>query len=209
MSICLFIQARINSKRLPGKVLFKIKDKPILEHIVKRVAKSEFNIKIVVLTSTKKKDDKIVNFCKKKKFKYFRGPLDNVYERYLKAIKKYRCHAFIRINADSPLTDPSIIDIIIKKYKKLKTYDIVTNCMVRTFSKGLSVEMIKSKTFLENYKKIKKNYNKEHITSYFYARKKKFKIFNISTKKKFTMKKYSVDTLNDFLKIKKYINENN
>ena len=209
MSICLFIQARINSKRLPGKVLFKIKDKPILEHIVKRVAKSEFNIKIVVLTSTKKKDDKIVNFCKKKKFKYFRGPLDNVYERYLKAIKKYRCHAFIRINADSPLTDPSIIDIIIKKYKKLKTYDIVTNCMVRTFSKGLSVEMIKSKTFLENYKKIKKKYNKEHITSYFYARKKKFKIFNISTKKKFTMKKYSVDTLNDFLKIKKYINENN
>ena len=68
MSICLFIQARINSKRLPGKVLFKIKDKPILEHIVKRVAKSEFNIKVFQLfyanitKSYAKQDNKSGNF---------------------------------------------------------------------------------------------------------------------------------------------------
>ena len=67
MNICLFIQARINSKRLPGKVLLKIKGKPILEHICKRVMKTKYKIKSVVLTSTEKKDIKIINFCKKKK----------------------------------------------------------------------------------------------------------------------------------------------
>lgn len=209
MNICLFIQARINSKRLPGKVLFKIKGKPILEHICKRVMKTKYKIKSVVLTSKEKKDIKIINFCKKKKIKYFKGSLNNVYERYYDAIKKYKCDAFVRINADSPLTDPLLIDKIINKYKKLKNYDIVTNCMVRTFPKGLSVEMIKSKTFLENFNKIKKTRHKEHITSYFYEKRKEFRIFNIATKKKFRMKKYAVDTLNDFLKIKQYINEEN
>ena len=41
MKNVLFLQARLNSKRLPNKVLLKIKGKTILEHIVNRLKLSK------------------------------------------------------------------------------------------------------------------------------------------------------------------------
>ena len=125
------------------------------------------------------------------------------------ALNKYKCKSFIRISADSPLIDSKIVDLIYNKYEKLKNYDIVTNCLIRTFPKGLSVEMINSSTFSDNYKNVKKSKHKEHITSYFYDNKKKFKIFNLTTNKKYKLKKYALDNHNDLVKIKKYLNEKN
>jgi len=205
----IFVQARMNSKRLPGKVLLKIKKVPVIQHVVNNLKKVNFKKKIVVLCSNEQKDKKIVNYCKKNKIKFFRGSLNNVYKRYLDAIYKYKCKSFIRINADSPLIDAKIIDKIYNKYKKLSNYDLVTNCLIRTFPKGLSVEMVNSFTFADNYKNIKKSKHKEHITSYFYDNKKKFKIFNITTNKKYKLKKYALDNHNDLLKIKKYLYEKN
>ena len=50
---------------------------------------------------------------------------------------------FVRINGDSPLIDPKLIDKAIKISKKKKGYDIITNVFPRTFPKGQSVEVIK------------------------------------------------------------------
>ena len=41
MKNVLFLQARLNSKRLPNKVLLKIKGKTILEHIINRLKLSK------------------------------------------------------------------------------------------------------------------------------------------------------------------------
>ena len=60
------IQARYSSKRLPGKVLLKIMNKTILEHIVYRLKKSSYIKKIVIATSTSKSDNNIYNAFKKK-----------------------------------------------------------------------------------------------------------------------------------------------
>ncbi len=209
MKAYIFVQARMNSKRLPGKVLIKIKKVPVLQLVVNNLKKVKFKKKIIILCSNQKKDDKIFKYCEINKIKCFRGSLNNVYKRYLDALNKYKCKSFIRISADSPLIDSKIVDLIYNKYKKLKNYDIVTNCLIRTFPKGLSVEMINSSTFSDNYKNVKKSKHKEHITSYFYDNKKKFKIFNLTTKKKYKLKKYALDNHNDLIKIKKYLNEKN
>ena len=62
------IEARMNSKRLPGKVLKKLGKYPMLDILLKRLKKSKKKNKIIVATSKNKKDDKIVNFLKKKKY---------------------------------------------------------------------------------------------------------------------------------------------
>ena len=83
------IQARMNSTRLPGKVLRKINDITILEFQVNRIKKSELIDELIVATSTSKSDDVIVNFCLSNDITFFRGSEDDVLDRYYSCAKKY------------------------------------------------------------------------------------------------------------------------
>ncbi len=199
----IFLQARMSSRRLPGKVLFKLKNKTVLEQAVSNLKKIRLKKKIIVLTSKNKSDDKIVQHCKKKKILVFRGSLKNVYKRYFDAIKKFKNNFFIRINGDSPLIDYKIIEKAIRIFKSNK-FDIVTNCQKRTFPKGQSVEIIKSDVFIKNYKFVKNKRHKEHIFLYYYSNSKKFKIFNIKKRGNFKNINQSIDTFEDYIKIKNY-----
>jgi spore coat polysaccharide biosynthesis protein SpsF (cytidylyltransferase family) len=201
--ICI-IQARYNSKRLIGKVLKKIQYKTILERVVNQLKKSKKIKKIIIATSTSLEDKKIVKLCKRRGYDFFCGPLNNVYKRFKLVIEKQNCKSFIRINADSPLIDYKIVNIAINYFKK-KQYDIVTNTFPRSFPKGFSVEIINSKTFLNNFKNITNLKDKEHITRYFYINYKKFKIMNFSIKKDLSSVNLSVDNNLDFIRVKTII----
>ena len=53
------IQARMNSKRLPGKVLLKVNNKTMLEYLIERVKKIKSTKNIIVATTLNKNDSKI------------------------------------------------------------------------------------------------------------------------------------------------------
>ena len=198
------IQARFSSKRLPGKVLKKILGKSILERVVDQVKKSENISKIVIATSKHYSDKKIINFCNKNKINYYSGPLNNVFKRFYSVIIQEQSHSFVRISADSPLLDFSLIDRAVHLYKK-NNYDIVTNVFPKTFPKGHSVEVISSKIVLNSLSKIKKKKHQEHLTSYFYDNHKNYYIKNFYNKQDKSQINLSVDNLNDFRRVKKII----
>ena len=70
--IIAIVEARLNSKRLPNKVLKKIKNKELIRIIIERLRLSKKLNQIVVATTISKKDNKLVNFLKKIKIKFFR-----------------------------------------------------------------------------------------------------------------------------------------
>lgn len=193
------VQARMSSKRLKGKTLLNMKGKPLLERVLSNLVLSKKIKKIVVATSNKKSDDKIINFCKKKNFLFTRGSLTNVALRYIQTLKIYPCDVFLRITGDSPFINHKIIDKIITLSKR-KKFDIYTNTFPRTFPKGQSVEIINTNSFLKNYKYFNK-YQKEHLTSYFYQEKKKFIILNFKSAKDISSLNLSVDTKEDFIRL--------
>ena len=201
--ICI-IQARYSSKRLPGKVLKKISGIAILKRVFNQVNKSKKINKIIVATSNHKTDNRVVNFCIKNKINYVRGPLNNVFKRVYIILKKENFSSFIRITADSPLLDYNLIDKGINLFKRNK-YDIVTNVFPRTFPKGYSVEVMRSKIILDFLPKIKKKRHQEHLTSYFYDNYRKFKIKNFFNKINYSKINLSVDNISDLLKVKKII----
>ena len=57
MKILLIVQARINSKRLPGKVLKKINNKTIIEILLNNLKKVKEIDQIIVAISNSKSDD--------------------------------------------------------------------------------------------------------------------------------------------------------
>ena len=161
------IQARYSSKRLPGKVLKNILGTTVLKRVVNQVKKSKKINRIIIATSRHKTDKKIINFCDKNKIYCMAGPLNNVFKRFYSIIVHEDYKSFVRISADSPLIDPSIIDRAVTLFNKNR-YDIVTNVFPRTFPKGFSVEVVNSKLILDFLLKIKKKKNQEHLTSFFY-----------------------------------------
>jgi spore coat polysaccharide biosynthesis protein SpsF (cytidylyltransferase family) len=198
------IQARYSSNRLPGKVLKKIFGITVLKRVINQVKKSKKISKIIVATSKHSADKKIINFCYKNKIHCISGPLNNVFKRFYSIIVHEDCKSFVRISADSPLLDCSLIDKAITLFNR-KRYDIVTNVFPRTFPKGFSVEVVNSKLILKFLSKIKKKKHQEHLTSFFYDNYKKFKIKNFYNRINYSSINLSIDNLNDFARVKNII----
>ena len=198
------IQARYSSKRLPGKVLKKIFGLTILERVINQVKKSKKIKKIIIATSDHKTDKKIITLCQKNNIDCISGSLNNVFKRFHLVINSQQYKSFVRVSADSPLIDPSLIDRVVSLYNKNR-YDIVTNVFPRTFPKGFSVEVINSKIILNFLNKIKKKKHQEHLTSFFYDNYKNFKIKNFYNKSDLSYVNLSVDNLNDFIRVKSIV----
>ena len=110
----------------------------------------------------------------------------------------------IRINGDSPLIDPKLIDKMIDIFKKkISLVDILTNTNPRTFPKGQSIEIVRRKILKDNYP-FMSSFDKEHVTSFFYKNQKRFKIKNVKNKNKIYKIKFAVDTKKDLVKLMRF-----
>ena len=205
------VQARMSSKRFPGKTLKKIYSKPLIYYLLRSLKKTKSIKKIVIATSKNSSDKKIAEYCRENNIRLFRGSLNNVASRYVNILKTFKTKCFIRISADSPLFDHKILNRGINLYKRYNP-DIVTNIYPRTYPKGQSVEIINAKTFVLNYKNFNLKNHFEHVTPYFYKNSKKFNIINFKNKKNLSKINLSVDTKKDFdlvTKILKKVKDNN
>ncbi len=192
------IQARMGSKRLPGKSLMKFNNISPLEVLVRRIKKIK-EIKLIVIATTKlRKDDIFVKYAKKLNVKLFRGNNKNVLERYYLAAKHFKSKNIIRLTADCPFIDQSTLIKMIKLFSK-KEYDYISNTypMPCTFPDGSDIEIF-------NFESLKKSNfetylpsDKEHVTKYFW-KSKKFKCFRIDNIIDLSNYRYTIDIAEDF-----------
>ena len=199
MSCVAIVQGRMSSSRFPGKVLCQARGKPLLDYLIERLKGSLCLEGIIIATSTDPSDDPIEEFCRKRKLEFYRGPLHNVANRFLEIVEIFRLNQFVRICADSPLIDPEIVDAGIKLFET-KEYDIVTNCLKRTFPKGESVEIISSEAFKRGFLEMEGPEDYEHIMSYFYGHADRFRILNMeeTSGPDYSEINLSIDTREDF-----------
>ena len=66
MKVTAIVQARMNSSRLPGKVLLPLAGRPVLEHVVNRINFCKTIDEIVVSTSIEETDNPLRDWCQKK-----------------------------------------------------------------------------------------------------------------------------------------------
>ena len=174
----IIIQARMSSTRFPGKVLKKLGGHPTIEWIYEAAKKVNFKKKIIIATSNDSSDDVLVDWCRKKKIKFFRGSLSNVLERFTMVSNKYKSDNVIRLTADCPFIDAKIIDQILYLLIE-KDADYASNTLNRTWPDGLDCEVFTRKGLLKCFKNAKSDEDKEHVTRFFYNNKNKFKCINL------------------------------
>ena len=203
MKIATIIQARMNSSRLPNKVLAKIKGKPLIEYLIDQVSYKNLDMPIIIATSNKETDQEIVDYCLSHNLKFYKGSLSNVASRFYEIIKIYNLSFCVRVCADSPLLDGNLIKKAIAYVDK--NIDIVTNVMPRTFPKGQSVEVINCNTFLAHYNNLRSKEDLEHVTQYFYNNFNSFNILNLKNDKDLSSVNLAIDKKEDYQNVSKII----
>lgn len=202
------IQARMSSTRLPGKVLKKIGGRTLLEILVERVRHTTLVDKIVIATSDRVKDEKIVNLAKKLKLDHFQGSENDVLDRYYQSAKKFKADTIIRITGDCPLMDSAVIDLIVGFYNKNKDkFDYVSNIHPPTFPDGMDVEVFPFSVLERSWKSARLPSEREHVTAYIVNHPEIFRIGNIAYKKDVSSVRLTVDNKEDFEVIKKIIKD--
>ena len=168
------IQARFSSARLPGKVLRPLAGRPMLALLLERLRLAKRAGEIIVATSTAPMTMRSRRFCDGIGVKCFRGPLDDMAERLVQAAEGAGAEAFVRINGDSPLMSPAVVDAVIELYET-QDVDLATNVQTRSFPKGQSVEVIRVEA-LRRAQTMMQAGEAEHVTPAFYRRAADFRI---------------------------------
>ena len=111
MRKAVFIQARMSSQRFPRKMLGDLTDHvPLVEYVYKRCLRSQRAEVVAVLTSEDKSDDDLVAHCSARKIMVYRGSLDNVLGRYIRAGEYFKADAICRVCGDTPFVDVALMD---------------------------------------------------------------------------------------------------
>lgn len=209
MVVGCIVQARMGSSRLPGKTMKKLdSEKPLLYYVIDQLNHSKLIEQLVVATTTLDEDNKIEEFLKKTKTPCFRGNPTDVLDRYFKCAKEFSFSIIVRITADNPLIDPTIVDQVITEFNN-DSYDYVTNHTPRTFPQGTEVEVFSFNALENAWKNARKLSEREHVTPYFYNNPSIFKLGKVMNTQNLSHLRWTVDHMNDLNLIKTIITKIN
>ncbi|MDC3382390.1 aminotransferase class III-fold pyridoxal phosphate-dependent enzyme, partial [Candidatus Pelagibacter sp.] len=196
--IHIIIQARLESKRLPNKILKIINKKTILKTLLDRLKYSKLTEKIIIAIPKNSKNKFLKSYIIKNKFKnIYEGSSENVLSRYYGAAKKFSSDIIVRITSDCPLIDPKILDQMISKFLN-SNFDYLSNTLNPTYPDGYDIEIFNFKTLKETFLKAKKSIDKEHVTSYIKRNKIKFKVENFSHLRNLSNLRLTIDEEIDY-----------
>lgn len=197
----IFIYSRLNSERLPGKAMMNLSGDALLTKVIKNLSFLPTDFPIILLTSNHKNDDVLVSIAEQMDVECYRGSLNNVASRTVGAINRFKPDYFIRVNGDCPV---QLQELYYEGLQIKDDYDIVSNIINRTYNYGISFELIKSETFLNQVKYFNKSEN-EHITSYFYKNLEKFKTYSLECSNNYYDhgKRLAVDDIHSY----RFVNE--
>ena len=203
-----FVQARMSSRRFPGKVLAPLGGQPVIKRLLDKIIQVMPLSSVVVLTSVDPSDDPLACYVQSLGAPLYRGELENVAERFLHCLDEYPCDWFIRLCADSPLLDATVLKTL-TAYRERLDLDLVTNVYPRTFPKGYSVEMVKAESFAALDVGALSAEEQEHVTAVFYRHPQQFRILNVTSgDPRQAGLSYVVDTLEDLQRLEVLGNAN-
>lgn len=162
MIVNAIIQARMGSKRLPGKVMMDLHGEPIIDWTIRNALGAGFIDSVIVAIPTCDLEGPLGNHLATLPVDVVHGSEDDVAGRFKKAVKTYPCHAFVRLCADSPYVPPSLITNLAILYHSCRPPYAHINCGIN----GSNVEIIDTVVFLKIYPKFTAA-EREHVTLYF------------------------------------------
>jgi spore coat polysaccharide biosynthesis protein SpsF len=192
------LQARMSSRRLPGKMLLPLGKDPLVQWVIDRFAKRALTRQLWLATSSEASDDPLANYVKKEGVQVFRGDLENVAARLLALGRQENLASIIRISADSPFIDVDLVADVFALSQNGSVF--ATNVFPRSFPKGQSVEVIPADLLHEHHQEMTPE-DREHVTTFFYRNADRFRIVNHSHTEDLNHIRMVADTSDDWTRL--------
>jgi spore coat polysaccharide biosynthesis protein SpsF (cytidylyltransferase family) len=171
-----FVQVRLGSTRLPGKVLQTVAPGlTLLELLHSRICMSRYYEpdRLVYLTTTSDADDPLVSFMKARHYHIMRGSETDVFGRYQQACSQYNAAYFFRICADNPFLEPAFLDRLAGEASAHPGLDYISFAdqngrpVIKTHY-GFFAELISGAAFRKMAQGRVSPFAREHVTPLFY-----------------------------------------
>jgi spore coat polysaccharide biosynthesis protein SpsF len=157
-----FLQARMGSSRLPGKVLMPIHGQTILERAIRRLRESPAVDEIAVLTTISPQDDAIVKEAQRLGARVHRGSEKDVLERFQEAAEIFRPGIIIRATADNPLIEIGSLKRIVEALRSCN----LDWCMENNLPCGSATEALTASALEKTHFRAREPRHREHVTLY-------------------------------------------
>lgn len=165
MDIILIIQARLGSKRLPGKILKSLGTQDVLSYNVTRCNEIVGISKLIVATSDLSQDDAIVDWCNTHQVAVFRGSEDDVLDRYVQCASLYQPDYVMRVTSDCPFVDYELASNLVHF---INEHPVEIVDLVGELPRGLAVEVISFAALKRIHQLSTEPRHREHVTYYAY-----------------------------------------
>ncbi len=198
----IIIQVRMNSSRLPGKIIKKIGSKTLLEHILYRVSLLKHKTPTVLATTVNPIDDVIEAFCRNQGIECFRGSEADVLERYYLCAKKYGFEQVVRLTGDNPFIDIEELDRLIDlHFNKESDYS-------HSFGElpiGVGAEIFSFQALEKSHMEGTEENHREHVNEYIHEHPELFEtsVLMVPDEKKRLGLSLTVDTEKDLLEARR------
>jgi glutamate-1-semialdehyde aminotransferase/spore coat polysaccharide biosynthesis protein SpsF (cytidylyltransferase family) len=193
--ICI-VQARMGSTRLPDKVMRPIHGVPMIELLIRRLAKARRLDGIILATSSDPRNQALADHVRGMGYEVYRGSETDVLDRYYQAARPHRPDAVVRITGDCPLIDPELVDLVVACYEA-ESAEYVTNTMPPTYPDGLDTEVFAFSALEEAAACAARPDEREHVTA-FIRESPKFKKRNVANDRDYSQERWTVDEAADF-----------
>jgi spore coat polysaccharide biosynthesis protein SpsF len=199
-SLRAIVQARMSSRRFPGKVLAPFRGRPLIDHVTAAVRLALPGVPVVVATSTEHSDDPLALYLGSTGMAVYRGPLDDVFGRFRGCIQASPTDYVLRICADSPLVDGGMLRKVVSSLEGAEgaSIDVASTTIRRTFPKGHNAELIRTASLLAIDVAELNAHDREHVTPFFYRHPQRFRLLSVeSGDPDLASTNLSVDTVED------------
>ncbi|MFQ5479864.1 MAG: cytidylyltransferase domain-containing protein [Thermodesulfobacteriota bacterium] len=199
------VQARMSSKRLPGKVMSDISGRSMLWHVVNRLRSVRNINKIVLATSTDPSDDIIARWSGDAGVDLYRGSLDDVLARYHGAALVHGAGAVVRITADCPMIDPLLIERVVDGFLSRRGGNRAVDYMGLdgSFPDGLDTEVFSVEALNRAFNEARLPSEREHVTPYIWKNKGAFNVMSLKHSEDLSHMRWTVDDAKDLEFVRK------
>ncbi|MDD4640942.1 MAG: glycosyltransferase family protein [Bacteroidales bacterium] len=162
---CIIVQARMNSERLPGKVMRPLGGRPLIGILLERLQQS--GLPLLLASSVHPENDILIDYVRSLGVQTFRGSEENVLERYYLAAQSCGADVVIRATGDNPLMDGKLIADAYQRYLELDNERCYLSIgMSKTFPLGISASVFSFALLEEAYRNASLPGHFEHVTPY-------------------------------------------
>jgi spore coat polysaccharide biosynthesis protein SpsF len=213
MKVVAVIQARTGSTRLPGKVLLPLCGEPLLARMIERVRHATTVDEVIVATTTSAEDQAITDLCHRIGVRVYAGHRTDLLDRHYRAGLGCDADAVAKIPSDCPLIDPRIIDLVVRRFRRLAAtegIDFVSNLHPATFPDGNDVEVMSMAVLEAAWRGASREFEREHTTPFIWDQPGRFRLANVEweTGRDLSMShRFTIDYPDDYTFISRVFDE--